>query len=116
MSWIGSPIGIRIMWGNDLQFPAGLCDAMQLINQTENIGTVLDNMTANYFFKLIIGERIRKDSEIMNHICMTQTIRIDPNRAGKLILTTTNIKDLFLRRCGRGTLDHASVFVQQQGG
>src|ERR1700754_591909 len=116
MSWISSPIGIRIMWCNDLQFPAGLCDAMQLIHKTENIGNVLDNMTANYFFKFMIRERIWKDSEIMNHICMTQTIRIDPNRTGKLILTTTDIKDLFLRRCGRSTLDHALVFVQQQGG
>jgi hypothetical protein len=61
-------------------------------------------MPANYFFKFIIVERIRKDSEIMNHIRMTQTIRINPDRAGKFILTTTDIQD------------HALVFVQQQCG
>ena len=97
MSWISCPIRIRIVRCNDLYFPAGLCDAMQLIHKAENVRHVLDHMPANYFFKFIIGERVRKDSEIMNHICMTQTIRIDPDRAGKFVLTTTDIKDLFLR-------------------
>ena len=79
MSWISSPIGIRIVWCNDLYFAAGLCDAVQLIHETENVRHVLDHMPANYFFKFIVVERIRKHSEIMNHICMTQTIRIDPD-------------------------------------
>ena len=87
---------------DDLQFAAGLGDAMQLIHEAENIGNMLDHMPANYFFEFIVVERIRKDSEIMNHICMTQTIRIDPDRAGKFVLTTTDIED------------HALVFVQQQ--
>ena len=89
---------------------------MQLIHETENVGNMLDHMPANYFFKFIVGEWIRKDPEIVNHICMTQTIRIDADRAGKLILTATDIKDLFPRRCRRSTLDHALVFVQQQCG
>lgn len=84
---------------DDLQFAAGLRDAMQLIHKTENVGHVLDNMTADYFFEFIIVEWIWKDSEIMNHICMTQTIRIDTDRAGKFVLTTADVKDLFLRRC-----------------
>ena len=87
---------------NDLQFAAGPRDAMQLIHETENVGNVFDDMPANYFFEFIIGERIGKDSEIVNHICMTQTIRIDPDRAGKLVLTTTDVKN------------HALVFAQQQ--
>ena len=87
---------------NDLYFSAGLCDAMQLIHETENVGNMLDHMPANYFFKFINVERIRKRAEIMNHICMTQTIRIDPDRAGKFVLTTTDIED------------HELVFVQQQ--
>lgn len=90
------------MWCDDLQFAAGLCDAMQLIHETENVGNMLDHMPANYFFKFIVSERIRKHSEIMDHVCMTQTIRIDPDRAGKFVLTTTDIED------------HALVFIQQQ--
>src|ERR1700752_347735 len=93
MSWISSPIGIRIVWGNNLKSAAGLCDAMQLIHETENVGNVLDNMPANYFSKFIIVERIRKHSEIMNHVCMTQRIGIDPDCAGKFVLTTTDIED-----------------------
>jgi len=87
---------------NDLYLPAGLSDAMQLIYETEDVGNMLDHMPANYFFKLIVVEWIRKHSEIVNHICMTQTIRIDSDRAGKLILTTTDIKN------------HELVLVQQQ--
>ena len=85
------------MRSNDLQFAAGLRDAMQLIHKTEHIGDVLDNVTANYFFKFIIGERVWKNSEIVNDICMTRSIRIDTDRAGKLVLTTTDIKDFLLR-------------------
>lgn len=85
------------MWSNDLDFAAGLCDAMQLIHETENVRNMLDDVPANYFFKFIIGERVWKNSEIVSHICMTQTIRIDPDRTWKFVLTTTDIKDLFLR-------------------
>ena len=53
---------------------------MQLIHKTEHIGNMLDNVTANYFFKFIIGERVWKNSEIVNDICMTQSIRIDTDR------------------------------------
>ena len=82
---------------NYLQLAAGSRDAMQLVHKTENVRNMLDHMPANYFFKFIINERIGKHSEIMNHICMTQTVRIDPDRSGQLVLTTTDIKDLFLR-------------------
>ena len=82
---------------NDLKFAAGFCNAMQLIHETEHVGNMFNDVPANYFFKLIISERIWKESEIMNHVCMTQTIRIDPDCAGKFVLTTTDIKDLFLR-------------------
>src|SRR5690349_8145783 len=116
MSWIGCPIRIRIMRRDDLQLAAGLCDAMQLIHETENVGHVLDNMTTNYFFEFIVSERIRKNSEIVNNIRMARTIRIDPDSAGKFVLTTTDIKDLFLRRCRCSTLDHELVFIQQQRG
>jgi hypothetical protein len=38
---------------------------------------------------------------------MTQTIRVDADRAGKFILTTTDIENL-------SAFGHRSVFVQQQ--
>ena len=85
------------MRSNDLQLAAGLCDSMQLIHEAEHVGNMLDNVTTNYFFKLIISERVGKNSEIVNDICMTRSIRVDTDRAGKLVLTTTNIKDFLLR-------------------
>ena len=57
---------------------------------------MLDYVTANDLFKLIVAERIRKVAEIVNDICMAQRIRIDADRAGKFVLTTANIKHSLL--------------------
>lgn len=70
---------------------------MQLVNETEHIRNMLDHMSTNDLFKLVVSEWIWKRSEIVNNIGMTQTIRVDTNRAGKLVLTTTYVEDLFLR-------------------
>ena len=96
------------MWRDDLQHAAGLRDAMQLVHETKHIGNVLDHVSTYDLFKLVIGERIWKRAEIVNDICMTRTIRIDADRAGKFVLTTADVENLFLRL-------HRSVFVQQQG-
>jgi len=69
-------------------------DAMQLVDEPKHVGNVLDHMTTNNFLEFVIGKRIGKRTEIVNHIRMTQTIRIDADRAGKLVLTTTNIEYL----------------------
>ena len=97
MGWISSPIGVGIVWCNDLQPAARFRDAVQLGDEPEYIRNMLDDVATNDLFEFIVSEWIRKHSQIMNHICMTQTIRIDPDRAGKFVLTTTDIKDLFLR-------------------
>ena len=82
-------------------------DAMELVNETEHVRHVLDHMTANNFFEFIISKRIWKRAEIVNHIRVTQTIRIDADRAGKFVLTTTDIENL-------SAFGHRSVFAQQQ--
>lgn len=94
------------MRSDDLQHPAGFCDAMQLVDETKHVGNVLDNVAANDLFEFVIRERIRKRPQIVNDVCMTSTIGIDADRAGKLVLTTADVEDLFL---------HRSVFAQQQG-
>lgn len=88
----------------NFQNAAGLRDAMQLINETKHVGNMLDDVAANDLFKLVIGERVWEGAEIVNYICMTQTIRVDADRAGKLILTTTDIENLF-------AFGHRSVFA-----
>jgi len=97
VSWIGGPIRVRIMRRNDLQSAAGLGDAMQFRNEPEHVRHVLDHVTTNDLVEFIVGERIRKDAEIVNDVRMTARVRVNTDRAGKLILTTTNIKDFLLR-------------------
>ena len=87
------------MWCNDLYFAARSRDAMQLIHETEHIGNMLDHMTTNDLFKLIVTERIRKRAEVVNDVGMTRRVCIDADCAGKLILTTADIKNFLPRRC-----------------
>ena len=96
MSWIGSPIRVGIVRSNDLQSATGLRDPVQLSDETNHIRNVLDHMTANDLFKLIVAERIRERSEIVNDVCMASRVRVDADRAGKFVLTTTNIKNSLL--------------------
>ena len=105
MSGISRPVRVGVVWRNDLQFAARLCYAVQLSNETKHIRHVLNNVTTDNLFKFIVVERIRKVSQIVNYICMTQAIRIDADRAGKLVLTTADVENPFL---------HRSVFTQQQ--
>ena len=90
-----------------LQNSARLRDAMQLVDETKHVRNVLDHVTANNFFEFVIRKRIRKRAEIVNHIRVTQTIRIDTDRAGKFILTTTDVENL-------SAFWHRSVLIQQQ--
>lgn len=85
------------MWRNDLQSTAGLRDAMQLRDESKNIGNVLDDVATNDLFKLIVAEWIWKGPEIVNDICMAQRIRIDAKRAGKFVLATADIENCFFR-------------------
>ena len=70
---------------------------MQLINETENIGNMFDDVTTNDLFKLIVTEWIRKGSQIVNDIRMTPWICIDTNCTRKLVLTTPDIKNFLCK-------------------
>ncbi len=65
---------------------------MQFIDEPKHIGHVLDYMPANNLVELIVPKRIRKDSEIVNDVCMTARVCIDAYCAGKLVLTTPNVE------------------------
>lgn len=82
---------------DDLQDAAGFGNAMQFGNKTQHVGNVLDDVTTNDLFEFVVRERIRKRSQIVNDVCMTSTISIDADRAGKLVLTTADVENLFLR-------------------
>ena len=91
----------------NLQNTAGPRDAMQLVYETKHIGNMLDHVTTNDLIEFVVSERIWTRAEIVNHVCMTQTIRVDADRAGKFVLTTTDIEDLF-------AFGHRSVLACQQ--
>jgi hypothetical protein len=91
----------------NFQNAAGLRNPMQLVNETEYIWNVLDHVATNDLFKFVIRERKWIGAEIVNHICMTQTIRVDADRARKFVLTTTDVEDLF-------AFGHRSVLAHQQ--
>lgn len=69
---------------------------MQLINEAKHIRNMFDHMATNDLFKFIVSEWVWKRSEIVNDISMAQAVRIDADRSGKLILTTTDIKNFLL--------------------
>ncbi len=69
---------------------------MQLRDETDYIRNVLDYVTTNDLFKLIVAERIGKGSKIVNNVCMAQRVCINTDRAGKFVLTTANVKNFFL--------------------
>ena len=85
------------MRSDDLYFASGLRDPMQLVNEAKHIGNMFDHMTANDLFKFVISERVRKVAEIVNDVSVTRTVRVDADRSGELVLTTTDIENFFLR-------------------
>src|SRR5215213_9388724 len=81
---------------DNLQLAARFRDAMQFRHEPENVGNVLYHVTADDLFKLVIMERIRKDSEIVNDVSMTSRIHIDTDRAGKFVLATADVQNSLL--------------------
>jgi hypothetical protein len=72
----------------------GFCNAMQFRDKSHDVGYVLGDMAADYFVELIIGERIRKDTQIMDYIGVGSGIGIHTDRARRLVPATANVKDI----------------------
>ena len=71
---------------------------MQFGDEAQHVRHVLDDVATNYLFEFIVRKRIWERAEIVNDVSMAQSIRVDTDRAGKLILTTADVENLFLRR------------------
>ncbi|HEX6732392.1 MAG TPA: hypothetical protein VF074_20410, partial [Pyrinomonadaceae bacterium] len=69
---------------------------VQLINETNNVRHMFDNMSANDFVKLIVAKWIGKNTEIVYHVRVGPGISVDANRAWILVLTTADIENLFV--------------------
>lgn len=68
-------------------------DAMQLANKSHHVGKMLDYVAADDFIEFIIFEGVGQRSEVVNHIRLGARIRVDPDGAGKFVLTTSDIKN-----------------------
>ena len=68
---------------------------------------MFDHMTTNDLVELIIGKRIRNDTEIVNDVGMTARVGVDTDRAGKFILTTPDVQYSSLSRSGTIAVAHA---------
>ena len=92
---IGGPIGVRVVRRENLESAAGLGNPMQLRDEPDYIRHVLDHMTANDLFKLVVTEWIRKNTEVMNDVGMTSRVRVDADRAGELVLAAAYVQNAF---------------------
>lgn len=107
MRRVSRPIRIRIVRRQDLQHTTGLRDAMQLVDEAEHIGNMLDHMSTNDLVELVIIKRIGKRSEVVNDVGMTARVRVDTDSAGKFVLTTPNVENTSCSRSGTIAVAHA---------
>jgi hypothetical protein len=86
------------MWRSNLDATTGRGDAKQFRDKGHYVGHVLGDVTTNDFIEFVICERIRKHTEIMDHIGMGARVGVDANRAGRFVPATTDIENSFLNR------------------
>ena len=92
------------MRSDDFDQTTWFSNSVKFANKRHYVRHVFDHMPANDLVKLIVRERIRKDSEIVNDVSMTARVRVDADCARKLVLTTTDVENSLLHL----------VFVQQE--
>ena len=107
MRGVGGPIWIRVMRRNDLQSPTRFGNPVQLGDELEHIGNMLDHMPANDLVEFVSGEGIRKDTKIMDDVRISARVGIDTDRSGKFVATATNIQNSLRRVTFRESFSHA---------
>ena len=83
------------MWSRNTNSTAGSGDPIKLRNEGHDIGHVLGDMAADYFVELIICERIRKDTQIVDYIGVGPGIGINADRARRLVPATADVENFF---------------------
>lgn len=96
------PIRIRVVWCDYFEPSARLGDSIQLVYESEDVGYVLNDVTTDDFVELVVVERIGEDAQVMNEVRLSSRIRIDTDRARKLVLPTPYVQN-FYRGFGWGS-------------
>ncbi len=93
--WVGRPIRIRIVWGNNLDVAACFGNAMQLRDKVHHIGKMFDHVTTNDLVELAIREGIWNNAQIVNYIRLSPRIGIDTDSTRVLVLTAADVENPF---------------------
>ena len=95
MRRIGGPVRVCVMRRDDLYPAAGFRNAMKLAHERHYIGNVFDDVAANDSIKFVVSEWIGHDAKIVDDVGVRAWIRVNANGAGKFILATTDVQNLF---------------------
>lgn len=96
VSRISWPVGIRIVWRDDLDDSAGFSNSMKLTDKSHYVRNMFNHVAADNLIEGIIVKRIRKHSEIVNDVGISSRIRVDSKRAWILVLPAAYIQDFLL--------------------
>src|SRR5687767_7971025 len=97
MGGIGGPVRIGVMRGHDPYSTPGFGDPVQLRNEGHHVRYVLYHVAADDFVKLVVGERIGYDAEVVDDIGISPRIVIDPDGSGIFVASTADVEDLVSR-------------------
>ena len=70
--------------------------AMKFADEGHYVGNVLNHVAANNLIEFIVGKRIRDYAKIVDDVGVATMIRIYSYGTGLLVLTTSDVKYLFL--------------------
>src|SRR5215831_18341236 len=91
MGKVRRPVRIRPVGRDQLDDSASASYSMQLCHYRHGISHVFDDVIANNFIELVVGERIRQIVQVVNHIGIRSWIHVHPDSAGSLIHPTPDV-------------------------
>jgi hypothetical protein len=68
---------------------------MQLVYESEDVWYVLDDVTTDDLVELVVVKGIGEDTQVMNEIGLSSRIRVDTDRARKLVLPTPYVQNSY---------------------
>src|SRR5579862_8025279 len=90
----------------DMNDPARADDAVELLDGSDYVGKMLDDMNGAQLIEGVIAERIRQPVELAQHIGAAGGIPVDTNRSGKFVDPAADVEDSQFSRLIR--LRHSS--------
>src|SRR4029453_7497556 len=96
MCRIGGPIRIGVVRRDDPQHATWFCNPVKFTDERNHIRHVFDYMATNNFVELIVWKRVWQNTQVVDDVGVRLWICVYSYRTGKLVLTTTYVKNSFL--------------------